>query len=400
MVNFTLTLCAALIACGSFLPGGAAGETSPYAAWKLGPSTDPSFFPLAVWLQDPSNAEKYKAAGINVYVGLWNGPTDEELAALKGAGMKVVCSQNECGLAHLDDRTIVGWMHGDEPDNAQSLGEGKGYGPPIPPEKIIADYRRIRAADPSRPVFLNLGQGVAWDGWYGRGVRTNHPEDYLEYCKGGDIFSFDIYPVASPDSAVKGKLWYVPFGVERLGKWTNHRKPVWNCIECSRINTGVKATPAQVRAEVWMSLIRGSRGIIYFVHEWEPKFNEHALLDDPEMLAEVTRLNGSIAQLAPALNSPELSGAVKAESSNPDVPLDCTARRLGKDFYIFSVCMRDGAANGRFRIKGLPSEATAEVLGEDRTITVKKGVFEDAFGPWEVHLYRIRAVAAPQEGRR
>ena len=24
--------------------------------------------------------------------------------------------------------------------------------------------------------MLNLGQGVAWDGWYGRGTRTNHPE--------------------------------------------------------------------------------------------------------------------------------------------------------------------------------------------------------------------------------
>jgi hypothetical protein len=50
-------------------------------------------------------------------------------------------------------------MHGDEPDNAQSLGQGNGYGPPIPPERIIADYHRVRMADPSRPVLLNLGQG-------------------------------------------------------------------------------------------------------------------------------------------------------------------------------------------------------------------------------------------------
>jgi hypothetical protein len=37
------------------------------------PLTDPTFFPLAVWLQDPGNAPKYKDIGINVYVGLWRG---------------------------------------------------------------------------------------------------------------------------------------------------------------------------------------------------------------------------------------------------------------------------------------------------------------------------------------
>jgi hypothetical protein len=34
---------------------------------------DPSFFPIAVWLQDPSRAPAYKEIGINVYVGLWKG---------------------------------------------------------------------------------------------------------------------------------------------------------------------------------------------------------------------------------------------------------------------------------------------------------------------------------------
>src|SRR5439155_18301017 len=40
---------------------------------------------------------------------------------------------------------------------------GQGYGTPIPPDRIISDFKRIRAADPSRPVLLNLGQGVAFD---------------------------------------------------------------------------------------------------------------------------------------------------------------------------------------------------------------------------------------------
>ena len=74
----------------------------------------------------------------------------------------------------------------------------------------------MRKADPDRPVMLNLGQGVAWDGWYGRGVRTNHPEDYAEYAKGCDIASFDIYPACHDNAEVAGKLWYVARGVDRL----------------------------------------------------------------------------------------------------------------------------------------------------------------------------------------
>jgi len=98
-------------------------------------------------------------------------------------------------------------MHGDEPDNAQSLGQGKGYGPPILPKKITDDYYKIQQADPTRPVILNLGQGVAWDGYYGRGVRTNHPEDYPEYIKGCDIASFDIYPAARAGRKKRGSNW-------------------------------------------------------------------------------------------------------------------------------------------------------------------------------------------------
>src|SRR5688572_21142414 len=192
--------------------------------------SDPSFFPLAVWVQSPAKAPEYKKAGINTYVGLWHGPTDEKLNELAKHGMKVICSQNKTALARKDDHTIIAWMHGDEPDNAQSLGEGKGWGPPIPPAKIIADYQRLKQADPTRPVFLNLGQGVAWDQWHGRGVRTNHPEDYPEYVKGCDIASFDIYPVTHDRPAVAGNLWYVGRGVERLVKWTEGKKPVWCCI--------------------------------------------------------------------------------------------------------------------------------------------------------------------------
>ena len=72
--------------------------------------------------------------------------------------------------------------------------------------------------------MLNLGQGVAWDEWFGRGPRSNHPEDYPEYVKGCDIVSFDIYPVVHGSPEVRGKLEFVARGVERLVGWTRRGK--------------------------------------------------------------------------------------------------------------------------------------------------------------------------------
>ena len=360
--------------------------------WSKGPPDDPGFFPLAVWLQSPSNADRYRQAGVNTYVGLWKGPTEEQLAALTKAGMRLICHQNQVGLRHLDDPAIIGWMHGDEPDNAQSLGDGKGYGPPIPPENIAADYRRVRKADPSRPVLLNLGQNVAFDNYVGRGVRRNHPEDYSEYLKGCDIASFDIYPVNHDSKEVAGKLWFVADGVGRLVKWSNGQETVWNCIECTRIGElDKKPTPHQVRCEAWMSLVHGSRGLIYFVHQFKPTFHEAALLDDSEMLAAVTALNRQITGLAPVLNSPVVRDAATVQSQNPEGPIALMVKKHEGTTYLFAVGMRDGATTGTFKLGGVVGERTIEVIGENRKIAVAGGSFTDRFDPWDVHLYRLTA---------
>jgi hypothetical protein len=401
-----------LVPCAS--RGGEETVKSPYEKWKNGPPTDPNFFPICVWCQDPAkNGERYKAIGINTFVALWDGPSEADLDALKKAGLKTICAQNAVGLKHKDDPTIIAWMHGDEPDNAQTFknywksdiakmkeawpdvfkdltvgGSYKGYGAPVPPKWIVRDYAKLREADPSRPILLNLGQGVAWDGYFGRGERTGKTEDYPEYIKGGDIVSFDIYPVTHSKPAVAGKLWYVPQGVERLRKWAGDEKPVWNCIECTHVeNPNAKPTPAQVKSEVWMALIAGSKGLIYFCHEFKPKQIEAGLLADAAMAEAVGKINKQIHELAPALNAPAIAGAT-VESSNKDAPIAMLAKKTGGSTFVFAVNMRDAAATGKFEIKGL-AKASAEVLGEQRKIDVAGGKFADEFKGYEVHLYKM-----------
>ena len=103
------------------------GGPAYFAKWPKGFSSDPSFFHLSVWLQNPTNAARFQGAGINLFTGLWKGPTDDQMAALTMADMPVICDQT---TAYLNNPTIKAWIQPDGPDNAQELTPGSGnFGP-------------------------------------------------------------------------------------------------------------------------------------------------------------------------------------------------------------------------------------------------------------------------------
>lgn len=182
----------------------------------------------------------------------------------------------------------------------------------------------------------------------------------------------------------------VATGVQRLVQWSQDRQIVWNCLECTHIdNPARKPTPREVRAEAWMSLIHGSRGLVFFVHQFKPSFREAALLDDAEMLEAVTALNRQITRLAPVLNSPTIADAAKVESEDPAVPVAMLAKRHEGATYLFTVALREGATRATFALKGPKGDRSVEVIGEQRALTARSGSFEDRFAAWDAHIYRI-----------
>lgn len=360
------------------------GGAAYYGKWSGGPPRDASFFPITVWLQDPATANEYKAIGVNLFVGLWRGPNEDQLRKLTEAGMPVLASLRPSALESPQASVIRGWTLMDEPDNAQSK-PGGGWGPCVLPPVIAAQYGERRANDPSRPVFLNLGQGVINEKWPGRGEFCGqHPEHYAEYIRATDIVSYDVYPVNSDLP-----LWYVGAGVARLRKWADYQKPVWNFIETTAIRGKRKPTPAQIEAEVWMSVINGSMGIGYFCHQFSPAEDASAPLKDPETRPALARINRQIASLAPVLNVPSVANGVTVVSSNSNSPIDTMLKRHAGVTYLFAAGARPGGnttANFKFRDCG---DLTAEVIGESRTIPVRGGAMEDAFTDYQVHIYRL-----------
>jgi hypothetical protein len=356
---------------------------APATRWANGPPNDPAFFPLGVWLQTPDDAARYRDIGVNLYVGLYREPTRQQLERLDSADMRVICAQNETALAY-EGPAIVGWMLHDEPDNAQAR-PGGGYDPPTPPADVVAAYERTFRADPTRPILLNLGQGAAWDDWWGRGVRTKKPDDYPQYLKGCDIASFDIYPVTHEHGDVAGRLEFVGRGVQRLLAWSRGTKPVWACIETARVgNADVRPTPEQIRSEVWIAICSGASGIVYFAHEFAPRFVEAGLLAHEEIAAAVRQLNAEVLAHAPALNTKPVGDVVTANADATRIAL--RVHRHGGALHVFAASLISEPARVSFRVRGARD---GELEAGERRIPIANGVFEAELAGSAFAWYRI-----------
>jgi len=119
------------------------------------------------------------------------------------------------------------------------------------------------------------------------------------------------------------------------------------------------------------------------------------------MADAVGKINRQIQGLAPVLNSPTVTNGATAIAVPDTVsaelarllgpaPIAMMLRRHGNNTYLFAVRMEGKSARATFAVEGLPSNSTAEVLGEQREIAVRQGVFQDDFGPYAVHIYKIR----------
>lgn len=347
--------------------------------------TDPNFFPIGVWSQSPSRAARYKAIGINTFVGLHRGPTETQLAQLASQNMLAVAGLNDVGLKSPHANVIRAWMQPDEPDNAQPILFGMLHVTCIPANEVVRRSRELKARDPTRPVMINFGQGVANEFWRGRGLCNGDRGYYMTAKQGADILSFDVYPVASRNPLVKDRLEFVARGVSNLVNIASNGQSVWAVLETTALNPAHRPTPAQVRAEVWMTLIHGATGIVYFVHEFEPNFREDAIFRYPDIVEVVAKANQLIRSLAPVLKTESVYGKIVVNSRSPIATM---VKIYEGATYIFAVSMRNTPSVVRVAISGV-GYGSARVIGENRSVAIAQGTLEDQFEGYGVHLYQV-----------
>jgi hypothetical protein len=197
---------------------------------------------------------------------------------------------------------------------------------------------------------------------------------------------------SSPSTSIRSRILKKPFaansnyvanGVKRLKTWAGDRE-VWNCVEAKVSEEGeARLTPDQLRSEVWMSIINGSRGIIYFVHHFKPTFSEASIFDDADLLKALTEVNHQITELAPILNSRD---TLRVTVNNESVA--ALAKRKGSDVYLFTVSLSARPATATFQIEGASTPRKIEIRDESRQLK-PSATIEDNFTPYQTHLYKL-----------
>ncbi|MDH7568805.1 MAG: hypothetical protein QHJ73_04385 [Armatimonadota bacterium] len=264
------------------------------------------------------------------------------------------------------------------------------YVPRARPEEVAAEYRRIKAADPRRPVFVTftanfMRESTIYD-------AATKQQLYPEYVKSCDVAGFDIYPIFGWNKPEW--LYRVADGVSELRAIAGPKRPVYAWIETNKGSRWVSperqidVTPADTRAEVWMALIRGASGIGYFTHRWVPDYKQFA--PEGEMVTALRVLNQRITRLAPALLAPAAPEKVEM-SLTGGLGCHVKATRLDGVLYLFAqnMDMKRQPGEATLRVPGLKAGTRIEVVDENRFLTAADGFFTDRFEPLAEHVYRI-----------
>lgn len=214
------------------------------------------------------------------------------------------------------------------------------------------------------------------------GTSTNCYPSYLPFT---DWLSHDAYPV---------NWGGVPLDrpartADKLRRWSS--KPQLVYVEASpRIYRPDSIGPMadELRAEIWLAIVHGARGIVYFVSS-DCSAGPCMTADGsvPEVDAEMTVQNQRIAGLAPILQS-QINPPWLGFTGGSVPPLEATWRQYGGHDYLIVLNSSAGTVTQHMVFVGLDmSTNQLSVIGENRNIAIDDGQFTDTFHAYEVHVY-------------
>jgi hypothetical protein len=342
------------------------------------PHAGPDFFLIGAWSQPRGSMPKWAARGINTMVQYESAQAtiQEWTQAAVDNGLYMIRRPVPGVVDDVGQKNLIAWAHPDEPD-IPSTGHDANY--------IADEYAKWKAVDPDMPIFTNYSGGYV-NQWQGNPLVG--ATGYKPLLDNSDWASSSIYPVNGwdrPDDLdASGRA------VDRLEKYSQG-EPQFAVLESSdqELPWGRRdipaLTPGQFRAQIWDSVIRGAKGIIYFPQKFKPQFS----FDNtpPEIEAEMIAQHERLAALGPALISPA-DPAVLA--LNLPAGLEGGWRYSGGKAYFIVMNKTDQPLEGvGLGLQGVGRKGTVVVEGEGRELRMNRRTIVDSFAPYETHVYSI-----------
>jgi hypothetical protein len=303
------------------------------------------FFPLLVYGQCPGAVAGVLDLGINLFTNNNCGGTADLAAAVSGHALT---------LAQPSEGSVAGPVIGTNlPDEA----DGHGITGASLPGGTGLRFLTLTNHFYSGAAPLPIGRGV-----------------YPGLIAKADVIGFDLYPL---QNWCRRDALPAVYDAQRELVRLAAGKPTYQWIETGHMDCpdtpDLHVSPDVLRAEAWLAIAGGARGLGFFPIGWTGDIGE-----------AIQKVALDVQALGPAL----LAASAPASA---DGVVKAGARRLGGALYVFAVNPTFGPTPATVSVPGLGGRAL-QVLGEGRTVTPTGDTFSDSFGPLAVHLY----VAAPR----
>jgi len=306
------------------------------------------FFPRMLFRQCPWAFPAGVAAGINVFMGTACGPPKQSLSALAGKALLVPDVSSRA-----DGASVIGWHQEDEADVLVDRPEAI----PLLPS----------SSHSGRATFLTLSNHV----WSGAAQLPRADTLYPGLVARAEMIGVDLYPL---QSFCNKSLLSAVYSVQRELIALAPGKPTYQWIEADPMGVcfGLDPSPAIVRAETWLAIAGGARGIGWFPDNWKQAVR-----------TEITTLSTEIRSLAPALLGPETTVSVGAPSK-----VLAGGRTWHGATYVIAVNPTFARVGATIRVPALgPGRQELRVWGENRVLAETDGVLSDRFRGLQAHIY-------------
>lgn len=265
----------------------------------------------------------------------------------------------------------------------------------VPAEALVTAYPIIKEIDPHHLLYTNH-------------APVNLVSTMQAYNPGTDIVAMDIYPVnpgnlgamyALNADGHQGDLTNMTISqvgdyVDKMRQVTGPHRPLfmvvqgfaWEMLKPAEERDPEKIlypTYEQSRFMAFQSLIKGANGIVYWGTGYTPR--------DAQMWPDLKRVVREVADLAEPLAAPALDWPLKIayEELGHSVDKGVQTRLAEHDGALYLFTCNADKNPCKAAIGGLSGRSSADVIHEDRTLTVESGTLTDTWPAFGVHIYRL-----------
>jgi hypothetical protein len=253
---------------------------------------------------------------------------------------------------------LIGWDLTDEPDGLN-----------VPPAEVRRAFELIRRLDPNHPIWVNFC----------------FKDRFQDYAGLSDLASYDHYPLQREPLSVLRDY-------NRAAREAFPGKPLLSVLQTYAGPGLGMPTPAQLRAQVYMSVCEGMT--LFHYYPWFDPPPTGSLASNPELRATTRLLAYELHELKPFLFS-TASVPVTLAGVSPERSA-CLARKVGDGIEVVIVNLeRDPLARLQLGVKGYRIRSALPRFEPGRPVRIEDGQLIDRLPAYGVCLYRLEVAAAP-----